>query len=134
MNRSDVFAEIVGVIGLPAAVKLADARGGTKITIPSRVSASHWLVEIIGREAADQLCAHYRTLAPEGWERGTVLDMPRGPTGTLHQALGRARRQMAEALEAGQTAADAARVSGMTRRTAFRMRRRERDRRQLKLF
>ncbi|CAA0129725.1 Uncharacterised protein [Starkeya nomas] len=54
--------------------------------------------------------------------------MPRGPTGTLAQA----RRRMAEALEQGATADAAARASGLTRRTAYRMR--KKDPRQLPLL
>ncbi|WP_422802186.1 helix-turn-helix domain-containing protein, partial [Starkeya nomas] len=64
----------------------------------------------------------------ENTARGVEIDMPRGPTGTLAQA----RRRMAEALEQGATADAAARASGLTRRTAYRMR--KKDPRQLPLL
>lgn len=125
---SDVFAQIAEVIGLPAAIRLAEVRGGARLTVPARAPAGHWLVELLGRDAADSLCAHYRTLSPEGAERGVEIDMPRGPTGTLAQA----RRRMAEALDAGVNAEAAARATGLSRRTAYRMR--KKDPRQLTLL
>ncbi|WP_159602139.1 hypothetical protein, partial [Starkeya nomas] len=106
MTGSDVFAQIAAVIGLPLAVRLAEQRGGGRFTVPAHAPAGHWLVELLGREAADKLCAHCRTLSPENTARGVEIDMPRGPTGTLAQA----RRRMAEALEQGATADAAARA------------------------
>lgn len=112
------FGQIVDAIGLPLAVRLADARGGARCTIPARAPDGHWLVDLLGRPGADQLCARFRILSPEGRERGVEVDLPRGPTGSLAEA----RRRMANALEAGAPADEAARASGMTRRTAYRKR------------
>lgn len=131
MSGTDLFAEIEGVIGFPAAYKLAEARGGQRVTIPAHAPDGHWLVTLLGRASADRLCAHFRENGPDGAPRGRVLDLPRGPAGTMAQA----RRRMAEALEAGHSADIAARQSGLTRRTAFRMRkRRAPDPRQGRLF
>lgn len=127
----DTLAEIADVIGVDAALRLADARGGGRVTIPSRAPEGHWLVGLIGREAADQLCAHFRTLSPEGAARGVELDLPRGPTGTLASA----RRRIAQAMADGASAEAAARHAGMSRRTAYRMKkRRTGDDKQGRLF
>ncbi|MFT0861685.1 hypothetical protein [Ancylobacter sp. G4_0304] len=130
MSRTDLFAEIAEVIGLPAAVKLAEARGGTRIMVPAKAGDGHWLVQLLGRETAEQLFAHFREHGPEGVPRGRLVDLPRGPTGSLATA----RRRMVEALESGVSADRAARMSGMTRRSAFRIKKRIRDPRQGDLF
>lgn len=131
MSVTDLFAEIEGVIGFAAAFKLAEARGGQRTSLPARAPDGHWLVTLLGREAADKLCAHFRESGPDGAPRGRVLDLPRGPAGTLAQA----QRRMADALAAGDSADIAARKAGLTRRTAFRMRKRgQPDPRQGRLF
>lgn len=115
-----LLAEIAEVIGVAATLRLADARGGGRVTIPSRAPEGHWLPGLLGRDAADRLCAHFRTLSPEGAARGVELDLPRGPTGTLASA----RRRMAQSMDAGSSAEAAARSAGMSRRTAYRMKKR----------
>lgn len=74
MSDSDDFsylpptlAEIAQVAGLAAALKLMHAQGGVRVGIPKRAPDGHWLVELIGREAADRLGAHFaggRVLIP----------------------------------------------------------------------
>lgn len=135
---ASLFDHIAAVIGAGAALVLFRARGGARITIPARAPDGHWLVELIGREAADALCDHYRQGTPSNSMRGAELDLPRGPTGVMGEfapTLARARRVMAEALAAGHSAEEAARQAGLTRRTAYRMRgRSKRDPRQGDLF
>ncbi len=55
------MAEVVEVIGLPAALRLAEGLPGVRVYVPERASEDHRLVEILGREAADRLCSHYAT-------------------------------------------------------------------------
>jgi DNA-binding CsgD family transcriptional regulator len=50
--------------------------------------------------------------------------VPQGPTGTIAAA----RQRLAKALAEGKSAAEAARLAGMTERTAFRSRARSRRR------
>ncbi len=118
-----MFAELASVIGVEALVCLCEARGGTNISIPASIPPDHWLARTIGREAAEALSAHFRVGSPEGRMIGVELALPRGPTG----AMANARRIMATALESGASAATAAQLSGLTRRTASRMRKRWRD-------
>lgn len=56
-----VLQEIADVVGIDLAWALARAKGGTTIFLPRRVGQRHWLSQIIGHEAAQQLCAHFRS-------------------------------------------------------------------------
>ncbi len=52
-------AELVDVVGLAAALKIVELRGGGRLEVPKRVKAEHWLVEHIGLEALAKLVAYY---------------------------------------------------------------------------
>jgi len=56
------------LIGLPAALRLAEARGGRRLYFPYGVDPEHNLVQLIGQEAADILCREYA---------GERLEIPR---------------------------------------------------------
>ncbi|WP_168460202.1 helix-turn-helix domain-containing protein [Xanthobacter sp.] len=137
-SPSALFDDIASVIGAGAALALFRARGGGRISIPARAPDGHWLVELIGRPAADALCDYFRQGTPGDSMRGAQLDLPRGPTGVVGEfapTLARAKRVMAEALDQGASADEAARRAGLTRRTAYRMRKRSKgDPRQGDLF
>jgi len=129
----ELLAEIAEAAGLDAALKLAAAHGGVRRTIPARIrSDSHWLVGCVGREAADQICAHFCQDAGSGTPSGIKVLVPLGPTGTIAGA----RRRLAQALAEGKSASEAARLAGMTERSAFRARSRVRrpDDKQGRLF
>ncbi|MCV0428856.1 MAG: hypothetical protein K5905_25660 [Roseibium sp.] len=119
-----LLGEIAEVAGLPAALAIAEQVGGTRVTIPSHAMNDHWLVELVGREAADKICDHFRTLSPDQREAGARhVIIPRGPAGCLTKA----RTRLAKELEAGTSAREAARRAGLTERTAWRMRAKLRD-------
>jgi hypothetical protein len=119
-----LLAEIAEVAGLDAALMLAERVGGTRVSIPARATPDHWLVELVGRKAADAICDQFRTLSAEGREAGARhVVIPRGPAGCLTKA----RRRLAEELIAGTSAREAARRAGLSERAAFRMRARMRD-------
>lgn len=114
-----LLGEIAEVAGLSAALTIAETVGGTRVSIPARATDSHWLVETVGREAADKICNHFRTLSPEGREAGARhVIIPRGPAG----CLAKARTRLAKELENGTSAREAARRAGLSERAAFRMR------------
>ena len=118
-----LLAEIADVAGLDAALALAASHGGCRVRIPAEVKSDrHWLARCVGREAADRICAHYRQGTGSGQMRGAYVLVPRGPTG----AIASARRRLAQALANGASAAEAARIAGMTERTAYRQRSRVR--------
>jgi hypothetical protein len=70
-----VLHEIATLAGLPAALALAEKFGGTRVHFPGRAPDGHWLVELVGREAADKLCAHFRSRGRGGY----AVEIPLGP-------------------------------------------------------
>lgn len=115
----EVLADIAEAAGLDAALKLAEHYGGTRRKIPAHAGDDHWLVQCVGRKAADSICALFRQGA-DARQSGQEIVIPLGPTGTMRAA----RRRMINALEAGAPAREAARAAGMHERSAYRMRRR----------
>jgi hypothetical protein len=114
-----LLAEIAEVAGLDAAMTLAEAVGGTRVTIPARASADHWLTTTVGPKAAEAICDHFRILSAEGREAGARhVVIPRGPAGCLEKA----RLRLARELDKGVSAREAARRAGLSERAAFRMR------------
>ena len=57
-----ILREIADSAGLEAALKLAEAKGGTRIYVPKTSGARHWLTELLGRPAADAVCLRAHTL------------------------------------------------------------------------
>lgn len=127
-----LLAEIAEVVGIEAALSIAEVKGGQAASIPSRLRDDHWLVKAIGRERAETLSEHFCS----GRSRAQ-LDIPLGPTGSY---LGDRRRRAAvvrQALAEGATANEAARRAGITRRSVHRQkaeRQRQLDEDQGKLF
>lgn len=71
-----LLAEIAEVAGLDAALAMADARGGSRITIPARPRPDHWLVQAVGVDAAKLIADHFRV-----GNSGLIVELPVGPTG-----------------------------------------------------
>lgn len=106
-----LLAEIAEVAGLDAALALASARGGSRITIPARPRADHWFARTVGMEAAVLISDHFRV-----GNSGAVLDLPVGPSG----AAATTRRRIDEMLRQGVSADRIAREVRVNRRTVFR--------------
>jgi len=124
-----ILREIADVAGLPAALAIAHEKGGTRVHFPARAGDAHWLPRLVGREAADKLCAHFRSTA----DGGIYLLVPLGPK----NFYARARRRCVELTEAGKTREEVARELGIHMRTVQRHRARMRDegdKRQGRLF
>lgn len=114
-----LLGEIAEVAGDVAALAIAERVGGTRVSIPARANPDHWLVETVGSEAADKICDYFRTLSPDQREAGARhVIIPRGPAG----CLAKARRRLAQELQSGTSAREAARRAGLSERAAFRMR------------
>ena len=75
MELPELLAEIEGIVGRDAAIKLSDACGGTRIYMPAHVPDEHWLTETIGIDAARKLAKHFTFE-----RRGLRLDMPMTPS------------------------------------------------------
>lgn len=116
-----ILAEIAEIAGLEAALAIADRRGGARVLIPRHAPDDHWLVEAVGREAADAICHHFAVDGADGKPLGTYeVYLPLGP----HGALKRARRRLVSELENGASVRQAARKAGLTERTGWRIKRR----------
>ena len=107
--------EIADVIGVDAALALADARGGSRVSIPAKANDKHWLVKTLGREAADKLCDHFRA----GYG-GSQFDLPLGPKSPLNALLHSNQRKIDEMLDAGVRPDEIARTLKVHRTTVFR--------------
>ena len=119
-----ILADIAEIAGNDAAYKIASAVGGTRVSIPPRALKDHWLTELLGHDQADEICRGLATLDPDGKLRGVRDEIiPKGPAALLRAA----RRRAQEALDGGKSAREAARVSGLTERTIWRMKAKDDD-------
>ncbi len=71
--------QIAEVAGLEAALALAAERGGSRVSFPARLPQKHWLIDCVGKEAAELICEEFR-----GGNYGAAVDLPVGPTGTAN--------------------------------------------------
>lgn len=77
-----LLAELEGVVGRDAALKFANACGGTRVYIPAHLRAEHWLIEAIGFAAAQKLSTHFTF-----GRRGIHLNVPMMPRSLQVQTL-----------------------------------------------
>ena len=110
-----LLAEIADVVGIEGALAIAEAKGGQAVSIPSRLRPDHWLIAAVGLDRAELLSEHFCS----GRMRAQ-LDIPLGPTGSYLGDRRRRARAVAQALEEGATASEAARRAGITRRSVHR--------------
>jgi hypothetical protein len=113
-----VLKEIADIAGAPAAIALAVQVGGTRIYIPSKVGDRHWLVQCVGRRAADAICAHF---AVDG-KRGTRVDIPLGGGGAYPQLKRAIARRVHQLDQENKSARDIARETGLSQRGVHRHR------------
>jgi DNA-binding NarL/FixJ family response regulator len=105
------FAHLPGILADIAALKLAAARGGTRVYLPAKASDNHWLVQAVGRQAADTICREFGGA-------GTQTEIPVGPGGTLAQV----RRRLGEMEAEGRSEREIATTLGIAGRTVRRRR------------
>lgn len=108
---------IADVAGNEAALALARARGGSRVSIPARAKDDHWLVEVVGREAADKICDHFR-VGTNG--TGVALDIPTGPESPMNKLLDNNRKSIDQMLADGVSVDLIARRVRVHRTTVFR--------------
>lgn len=110
LHLPPLLNEIADIAGVVAAVQIAEARGGTRVHFPARAPDGHWLVELVGREAADKLCDHFRATAAGG----SYVLIPVGPK----NFYARARRRAIE-LRGEKSASAIALALGVTERVVY---------------
>ena len=91
--------EIADVAGVEAALALADARGGSRVSIPAKAADTHWLVVTPGRDSADKTCEHFRS----GYG-GSVIDLPVGPSASANATRKKADQMIRDGVSADKIA------------------------------
>lgn len=114
-----LLREIADIAGLPAALAIAECKGGIEAYFPAEVCDDHWLVKACGREAAAKICAHFCCTGRGGMR----LHVPLGP----HRHHARARRLVSKILREHGSKSKAARAAGVDISTVKRIKRRLRD-------
>ena len=113
-----LLGELEAVAGREAALKVAKAVGGTRVSFPFDVSEDHWLAQLVGMEAAQAICGHFRTTGAGGERYGARhVFVPRGP----YRYHTQGRERIVQELISGASPRAAARSAGMSERTAYRV-------------
>ncbi|MEO0496902.1 MAG: hypothetical protein AAF141_05960 [Pseudomonadota bacterium] len=113
----EALCEIADVTDLECALKIADAVGGTRTTIPARAKPGHWLTELVGLEHATAICDFYRQYSSTDREMGyTHAIFPRGPMSRGPKT----RRSFDQMRAKGASVRSASRRLGIHERTGFR--------------
>ena len=79
------LAELESAIGADATLSLIEAKGGTNIFIPATITPDHWLVDLLGLDAAAKLCEYFAVGAVNAHGdtvglRGGVYTIPNNKT------------------------------------------------------
>jgi len=117
-----VLAEIAELVGEQAAIAIASRAGGTRVYFPAKADDKHWLVQSIGRAAADQVCAHFSV----DERRGQRIDIPLYVGGTYRQMIRAIAERVHKLDEDGGTSSEIVRKVGLTQRSVHRHRARHR--------
>ncbi|PWE52136.1 helix-turn-helix domain-containing protein [Metarhizobium album] len=117
-----LLVEIADVIGLPAALKLAEAKGGQQVFIPNQVEPDHWLAQLLGLNDAQQLASYF---THETGAKGIVV--PKAEALRYGRRMELVKKLLAE----GRSANDIAARANLTRRDVFRKKQQLRERQQL---
>jgi hypothetical protein len=117
-----VLQEIAELIGEAKALEIASRAGGTRIYFPATAGDKHWLVECIGRDAADKLCGHFAV----GGRRGQRIEIPLYVSGTYRQLVRAIAQRVHKLHDGGASATEIARKAGVTQRSVHRHRARHR--------
>jgi len=106
-----ILGEIEEIAGLEVALKIAEAKGGTRAYFPTKVGPDHWLANLIGQEWAQLLCSELVAASA-----GVAVEVPLGDVGEREKG----RRELHRLLDAGWAASDIARHLKIDRRTVRR--------------
>jgi hypothetical protein len=120
--RAQILDEIAEVIGEEAMRAFWRYSSGNRVYFPGRVRLNHWLVQVVGLEAAGKLCAHFSvgtTFTRSGkvfhYRGGIDIDMP-----VFREEATEQERRVAAGI--GLSVNEAARSLGVTYRTIYRRR------------
>jgi len=109
----EILREIAALAGLDAALKVAEAVGGTRVYVPRRPGADHWLTRAVGADAAARIAEHLTT-----GQTGLHIEFPRGPQGSYNRERRARTRLLTDLAAQGLQPTEIARRAGITRRGA----------------
>jgi len=121
-----VLGDIARAAGEEAALSIAQKFGGTRVYIPSKPRADHWLCGLVGEEAAQAIGDELTG----GFIGGARIDLPIGPAG--HQETARAK--VDRMIKDGASERDIALASRYTTRGVRKRKAKLRDDTQASLF
>jgi hypothetical protein len=101
-----ILRQIAEESSLEAALALAAAKGGTRVYVPRRLPAGHWLVGCMGQAGAEALCRLYG---------GESIVLPADPRRGQRARVRAIRR----GIDDGLSADDIALAANVTRRQIF---------------
>jgi hypothetical protein len=110
-DLTGVLREIAEVAGVETAQRLAELRGGGRLSIPSQIKPDSWLALAIGEDKARLLSAHYAV----GFTSAEI-EVPLGPRGTHARIIAAVRRLLGEGMPMEQIARRLGVSSRMVRR------------------
>lgn len=113
--------QIADVAGERAALVLGTEKAGLQIYIPDRVTKDHWLVSLVGWDAAKAIASKWGT---------QHITMPVAMNGDRR----RRAAKIAELIEKGYSNNEIVRMTGVSRRTVIEHRSKQPDDRQGSLF
>jgi hypothetical protein len=120
----ELLREIAEITDIGTALAIADSRGGVVAMIPARLSADNWLVKAVGMDKAKIISEHFTS----GRSRAKLF-IPLGPRAGSYNAERRRRAEaLRKALDEGLSATATARQIGITDRSVFRFRERQKSR------
>jgi hypothetical protein len=106
---ANLYREIAEGAGLEAALGLARARGGLRISVPRNPRAAPWLTAAMGEKGAALICDLYG---------GELIDLPADPVSG--QGRNARARRIREAIREGKLSAnEIAAMAAVTRRAVF---------------
>lgn len=112
----ELLAEIADLTDVGTALAVAEAKGGTTVTIPARLSEDNWLVLAVGMDKAKIISQHFTS------GRRLQVVIPLGPFGSFKAAQRHRAEAFAKAQAEGASAPAIARRLGITDRSVYRAR------------
>ena len=55
----DSILDLIDIIGINAALRIVEQRGGIRLYVPAKATAEHWLADLIGLDALQALSSVY---------------------------------------------------------------------------
>jgi hypothetical protein len=108
-----VLGEVASVAGEPAAYAIAECKGGTRIYIPAKVPAHHWLTLTVGDVAAEKIAQRLG---------GDRYDVPLVTSGAYRSWRRKIAKQVHDLDKEGKSSREIARTVGLTQRAIHRHR------------